>query len=145
MFKNIGKKIQIVSSTIFAILVLVGIFNGLVSGVIMGTLVDSFSRDEGAGIIAGFSVGLITIGVSVFLAWLSQLVIYAYGKIAECSEEQCRLLRELIALQAGGQAVVPAPAVRTCACGAKLEPDAVFCPECGKPCGTAQTNAASNG
>ena len=142
MFKNIGKKIQLVSSTIFVVTVLIGIFIGIVMGMAAGSLMDAATRDEGAGVIMGMSVGLIVIGVAVFLAWLSQLVFYAYGKIAECSEEQCRLLQELIALQGGGQAGA-APAVRVCACGARLEPDAVFCPECGRPCGEAQPNAVS--
>lgn len=125
MFKNIGKKIQAVSATIFMLQALLGVLLGIGIGGVLIKITD----DVGQGV----TVGLIIIAVFIFAAWLSQLVLYAYGKIAECSEEQCRLLRQIIALQ-GGEAAETGPQKRICACGEELDPDAAFCPTCGKPC-----------
>lgn len=123
MFKNIGKKIQAVSSTIFIIQSLLGILLGMSIGAAIGAV-----SDEAGPAIMG---ALVVIAIFIFLAWLSQLVLYAYGKITECSEEQCRLLRQLIVLN-GGTVPDPTPKKRVCSCGATLEEDAIFCQNCGK-------------
>ena len=66
------------------------------------------------------------IGVGIFLAWLGQMRLYAYGKIAESCEAMMKTMERMEAMQ---RAQFP---VRKCAnCGAELDDDAVFCPECG--------------
>ena len=125
MFKNIGKKIQGVSTTIFVLQALLGVILGMTFGAVMG----SVTEEAGPTIFGALAI----IVISIFLAWLSQLVLFAYGKIAECSEEQCRLLRQIIALQ-GGEVPEAGPKKRVCECGEELEADAIFCPVCGKRC-----------
>lgn len=171
MFKNIGKKIQTVSFTLFIIQVVLGVLFGISTGFYMYVIAGFYFRSDVTGILVGLAAGLIAAALMIFVAWLSQLHFYAYGKIAECSEEECRLLRELIALQSGGQApAAPAasaplpsrmagtspsasssstsfssrtagispsapasPAEQVCVCGTKLSPNALFCPNCGRP------------
>ncbi len=194
MFKNIGKKIQGVSFTLFILQTLLGIILGLAVGYYAYIVAGFTFRSDVTGILMGLAAGLIVAAVMIFVAWLSQLHLYAYGKMAECSEEECRLLRDLIALQYNGKApaapmasaapaakaapaapaakaapaapvvnaapaapvvnaapaapvvnaapaapvVNAAPAERVCVCGTKLEPNAVFCSECGRPYGVPQ-------
>ncbi len=125
MFGNIGKKIQAISTTIFVLQSLLGVLLGMAVGAAVGTATGSV----GPALMAA----LVIIAIFVFVAWLSQLVLYAYGKITECSEEQVRLLRQIVALQ-GGEAAEAGPKKRVCACGEELDADAVFCPVCGKRC-----------
>lgn len=123
MFNNIGKKIQGLSSTIFAIELLVFCLVGLYVGV---GLVNT--TNEPMFLLVGIAVA----GVGIFLSWLSQLVLYAYGKIAECCEEQLKLTRQMLELQMGKSAA-PSEEKICKSCGTKLDADASFCHECGTP------------
>lgn len=121
MFKNIGKKIQSYSVLVFVIEVLFSIL----AGVLAGATVQSVLWGDEAEVI-GPGVGFLVIGVGIFLAWLGQMRLYAYGKIAESCEAMMKTMERMEAMQ---RAQFP---VRKCAnCGAELDDDAVFCPECG--------------
>lgn len=121
MFKNIGKKIQSYSVLVFFIEVLFSIL----AGVLAGATVQSVLWGDEAEVI-GPGVGFLVIGVGIFLAWLGQMRLYAYGKIAESCEAMMKTMERMEAMQ---RAQFP---VRKCAnCGAELDDDAVFCPECG--------------
>lgn len=121
MFKNIGKKIQSYSVLVFVIEVLFSIL----AGVLAGATVQSVLWGDEAEVI-GPGVGFVVIGVGIFLAWLGQMRLYAYGKIAESCEAMMKTMERMEAMQ---RAQFP---VRKCAnCGAELDDDAVFCPECG--------------
>lgn len=121
MFKNIGKKIQSYSVLVFVIEVLFSIL----AGVLAGATVQSVLWGDEAEVI-GPGVGFLVIGVGIFLAWLGQMRLYAYGKIAESCEAMMKTMERMEAMQ---RAQLP---VRKCAnCGAELDDDAVFCPECG--------------
>ena len=121
MFKNIGKKIQSYSVLVFVIEVLFSIL----AGVLAGATVQSVLWGDEAEVI-GPGVGFLVIGAGIFLAWLGQMRLYAYGKIAESCEAMMKTMERMEAMQ---RAQLP---VRKCAnCGAELDDDAVFCPECG--------------
>ena len=121
MFKNIGKKIQSYSVLVFVIEVLFSIL----AGVLAGATVQSVLWGDEAEVI-GPGVGFLVIGAGIFLAWLGQMRLYAYGKIAESCEAMMKTMERMEAMQ---RAQFP---VRKCAnCGAELDDDAVFCPECG--------------
>ena len=121
MFKNIGKKIQSYSVLVFVIEVLFSIL----AGVLAGATVQSVLWGDEAEVI-GPGVGFLVIAVGIFLAWLGQMRLYAYGKIAESCEAMMKTMERMEAMQ---RAQFP---VRKCAnCGAELDDDAVFCPECG--------------
>ena len=121
MFKNIGKKIQSYSVLVFVIEVLFSIL----AGVLAGATVQSVLWGDEAEVI-GPGVGFLVIGVGIFLAWLGQMRLYAYGKIAESCEAMMKTMERMEAMQ---RSQIP---VRKCAnCGAELDDDAVFCPECG--------------
>ena len=121
MFKNIGKKIQGYSMLVFVIEVLFSIL----AGVLAGATVQSVLWGDEAEVI-GPGVGFLVIAVGIFLAWLGQMRLYAYGKIAESCEAMMKTMERMEAMQ---RAQLP---VRKCAnCGAELDDDAVFCPECG--------------
>ena len=121
MFKNIGKKIQGYSMLVFAI----EVFFSILAGVLAGATVQSVLWGDEAEVI-GPGVGFLVIGAGIFLAWLGQMRLYAYGKIAESCEAMMKTMERMEAMQ---RAQLP---VRKCAnCGAELDDDAVFCPECG--------------
>ena len=121
MFKNIGKKIQGYSMLVFVI----EVFFSILAGVLAGATVQSVLWGDEAEVI-GPGVGFLVIGVGIFLAWLGQMRLYAYGKIAESCEAMMKTMERMEAMQ---RAQFP---VRKCAnCGAELDDDAVFCPECG--------------
>ena len=121
MLKNIGKKIQGYSMLVFVI----EVFFSILAGVLAGATVQSVLWGDEAEVI-GPGVGFLVIGVGIFLAWLGQMRLYAYGKIAESCEAMMKTMERMEAMQ---RAQFP---VRKCAnCGAELDDDAVFCPECG--------------
>lgn len=121
MFKNIGKKIQGYSMLVFVI----EVFFSILAGVLAGATVQSVLWGDEAEVI-GPGVGFLVIAVGIFLAWLGQMRLYAYGKIAESCEAMMKTMERMEAMQ---RAQLP---MRKCAnCGAELDDDAVFCPECG--------------
>ena len=121
MLKNIGKKIQGYSMLVFVI----EVFFSILAGVLAGATVQSVLWGDEAEVI-GPGVGFLVIGAGIFLAWLGQMRLYAYGKIAESCEAMMKTMERMEAMQ---RAQFP---VRKCAnCGAELDDDAVFCPECG--------------
>ena len=121
MFKNIGKKIQSYSMLVFV----VEVFLSILAGVLVGATVRSVVWGDEAEVI-GPGVGFLVIGAGIFLAWLGQMRLYAYGKIAESCEAMMKTMERMEAMQ---RSQIP---VRKCAnCGTVLDDDAVFCPECG--------------
>lgn len=121
MFKNIGKKIQGYSKLVFVIEVFFAVMAGALVAVVASSLVRG---EEGAAIAGG--IAILVIGGGIFLAWLGQMRLYAYGKIAESCEAMMKMMERMEAMQV---AQIP---VRKCSnCGAELDNDAVFCPECG--------------
>lgn len=121
MFKNIGKKIQSYSKLVFVIEVLFIIL----LGALVGIVVQSLIWDENAETIGGMA-SILVIAAGIFLAWLGQMRLYAYGKIAESCEAMMKMMERMEAMRV---AQIP---VRKCSnCGAELDNDAVFCPECG--------------
>ena len=125
MFKNIGKKIQSYSKLVFVIEVLFIIL----LGALVGIVVQSLIWDENAETIGGMA-SILVIAAGIFLAWLGQMRLYAYGKIAESCEVMMKTMERMEAMQ---RAQIP---VRKCSnCGAALDADAAFCPECGTKAG----------
>lgn len=121
MFKNIGKKIQGYSMLVFVI----EVFFSILAGVLAGATVQSVLWGDEAEVI-GPGVGFLVIAVGIFLAWLGQMRLYAYGKIAESCEAMMKTMERMEAMQ---RSQIP---MRKCAnCGTELDDDAVFCPECG--------------
>lgn len=126
MFKNVGKKIQTVVSVIFFVQFLFSCFTGLAVGMLVNAFIPS--RESSA---LAVLIGLAVVLIGLFFAWLSQLLLFAYGKITESCEEQCSLLRQMLVVQGGTGAM---PTVKICvSCGATLDSDAAFCPDCGTP------------
>lgn len=120
MFKNIGKKIQGYSKLVFALEVFVSMFAAML---VIGVLGSILYGDD-AEIIPIIGGGIVLVGV--FFAWLGQMRLYAYGKITECCETMMKTMERMEAMQ---RSQIP---MRKCAsCGAVLDGDAVFCPECG--------------
>lgn len=121
MFKNIGKKIQGYSMLVFVI----EVFFSILAGVLAGATVQSVLWGDEAEVI-GPGVGFLVIGAGIFLAWLGQMRLYAYGKIAESCETMMKTMERMEAMQ---RAQIP---VRKCVnCGAVLDDDAFFCTKCG--------------
>lgn len=133
MFSNIGKKIQSYSKVIFAVEVIFSFIAGIGFGSLVSNIVGK--RDEGP--IIAFYAAIVFIGIGIFLAWVGQMRLYAYGKIAESCEVMMVLMKKMeedqkhIRVPAPASASAPAP-VRKCSCGAVLDDDAAFCPVCGK-------------
>ena len=121
MFSNIGKKIQGYSKLVFAIEVFFSIMAGLLAGAVVFKLVWGEEAE-----MYGTLAALLVIGIGMFFAWLGQMRLYAYGKIAE----SCEVMMKTMALMEQMQrSQLPKRKCRNC--GADLEDDAVFCPECG--------------
>lgn len=120
MFKNIGKKIQGYAKLVFALEVFVSLFAAMLVIGVLGSVLYG-SKAEIIPVIGG---GIVLVGV--FFAWLGQMRLYAYGKITECCETMMKTMERMEAMQ---RSQIP---VRKCAnCGAVLDGDAAFCPECG--------------
>lgn len=123
MFSNVGKKIQGVVTTIF----LVEFIVSCIVGIAIGSIIYKSSDSIGAALL----VGLIVIAIGIFFSWLSLLLLYAFGRIEESCEEQCALLRQLVASQSGNL-VVMEPTIKKCPkCNAVMDNDSVFCSACG--------------
>ena len=121
MFKNIGKKIQGYSMLVFVIEVFFSILTGALASITVQTVLWGDKAE-----LIGNMVGFLVIAVGIFLAWLGQMRLYAYGKIAESCEAMMKTMERMEAMQ---RSQIP---MRKCAnCGAELDDDAVFCPECG--------------
>ena len=121
MFKNIGKKIQSYSKLVFAI----EVFFSIMTGALVGIMIQSILWGDEA-VMIGNITALLVICAGIFLAWLGQMRLYAYGKIAESCEVMMKTMAQMEAMQ---RSQLP---VRKCVnCGAELDNDAVFCPECG--------------
>lgn len=123
MFKNIGKKIQGYAKLVFAIEVFVSL---LVAASVIAVF-SSVLYGSKAESVPFIGLGIVLVGL--FFAWLGQMRLYAYGKITECCETMMKTLERMEAMQ---RSQIP---VRKCAsCGAVLDGDAAFCPECGAKC-----------
>ena len=116
MFKNIGKKIQGISKIMFAI----GVFFSIIMGALVFVIVDSLLFTSEAQTIAGM------FALVVILAWLGQILLFAYGKIAESCEATMKIAERMEKMQ-----IAQIPSRKCVSCGAALDEDAVFCPECG--------------
>lgn len=79
MFQDVGKKIQDISTTIFWILEIVSMIGGLVALMLFSNIGNSA---------LGFVLELVILGFGSLFAWLSQLMLQAYGKITESCEVQ---------------------------------------------------------
>lgn len=137
MFNNIGKKIQGLCKVTFVINC-IGSF-GL--AIVCADLL--FKYEEILGIIGGLFIFLI----GIFFSWLSQSVLFAYGKMAECSEEQCKLLKKLWkqSLPTEFNSNTPENLTACSQCGASLKENASFCGACGSPVRrSGQAPSASN-
>ena len=120
MFKNIGKKIQGYAKVVFIIEIVVTVL------VAMLTVVSLRSILYGAAQELIPAIAFCIIGIGIFFAWLGQMRLYAYGKIAESCEVMMDKVAKMEAMQ---RAQLP---VRKCkGCGAVLEDDAIFCSACG--------------
>lgn len=119
MFKHVGKKIQAVCLIVFFVGVMVAFASGFAVGYAIYESTDEMAL---AVMVAGAVICL-----SVLIVWLSVLLIFAFGKIEEHCEEQCNLLKILVANKS-----MPVSAERICTkCGTKLEVNAKFCATCG--------------
>ena len=121
MFSNIGKKIQSYSKLVFAI----EVFFSIILGILVGVTVSEVVWGEEGQIIGGIAA-IWVIGIGMFLAWLGQMRLYAYGKIAESCEVMMKTMAVMEQMQ---RSQLPKRKCKNC--GADLEDDAVFCPECG--------------
>lgn len=118
MFKNIGKKIQGYSKIVFLLEVFVSMFAAM-----LVTVMLSFIFND-ADFIPYISIGIVLVGT--FFAWLGQMRLYAYGKIAESCEAMMKTMERMEKMQ---RAQIP---VRRCSdCGTVLDDDATFCHSCG--------------
>ena len=126
MFDNIGEKIKELALSIFVIEVIAAVVSGIF-------LIFS----GGDGLIIG---GIITIIVGIAVAYLSVILIYAFGELVENSsiianyisnEEDSKSCAPLI-----GKGAESAPGVYITETigtpGHKIEPDFWRCPRCGK-------------
>ena len=104
MFKNIGKKIQSYSMLVFVIEVFFSILTGALAGITVQTVLWGDKAE-----LIGNMVGFLVIAVGIFLAWLGQMRLYAYGKIAESCEAMMKTMERMEAMQ---RAQLP---VRKCA------------------------------
>ena len=95
------------------------------TGALVGIMIQSILWGDEA-VMIGNIAALLVICAGIFLAWLGQMRLYAYGKIAESCEVMMKTMAQMEAMQ---RSQLP---VRKCVnCGAELDNDAVFCPECG--------------
>lgn len=85
MFQNVGKKIQNVSTTVFWILEIVCMVGAL--AVLM------FFSNIGSSAL-GFALEMAILAFGSLFAWLSQLLLQAYGKITESCEVRLFAQRE---------------------------------------------------
>lgn len=102
MFNEAGKKIQGFIKVIFVISI---IFLILFCLMLLAACVVSPNLQQTVGSGAAFGVGVV-IAIIVFVLgllgiWLSCLFYFAFGKIAECVEEQNALTKKLIDTMSG--------------------------------------------
>ena len=127
MFNNVGRKIQDVVRVVFVLSVIGNVLLGIA---IIVAFVALYM--VGIGIILGIAVA----GAGIFLAWLGQLRLYAYGKMAQCCEEQSVMMRYMLTIMMQREQGEPvSPAVKKCEnCGNMISGGAKFCPVCGLQC-----------
>ena len=120
MFNNIGKKIQSYAKVVFIVEIVVSVIVGMIATMVLRSVLYGDAYDLIPGI--AFCI----IGIGVFLAWLGQMRLYAYGKIAESCEIMMDKVSKMEAMQ---RAQLPPRKCRIC--GAVLDEDAVYCSTCG--------------
>ena len=112
MFKNPGRKIQILCKIVFWIGVILSVISGGITiatsisgaGILTGVLTvifdsipelaDVFEETVlasiafgGAGAVIGVIIGIFQIALGIFFSWLLVLVMFAFGKLVESNEE----------------------------------------------------------
>ena len=154
MFRNIGGKIKGLAKVFFTIGIVFSILTALV------LCAAGFISGEEEVIIMCISAGLVYILLGILVAWLSNIMLYAFGQQVEMQEKSALLLESILykldkltipqavppakpapavikptpAAPKAEETSAPAPAAAkpTCTkCGAALSEDAVFCGVCG--------------
>lgn len=117
MFKNVGKKIQGYSETVFAVDVISSVLLGILAYILLNRIIG-----ENAGFVA-----VIVVLYGIFRAWTRQLRLFAFGKIAESCELMQKSMERMEAMERNRL-----PGRRCNRCGMMLDNDAAFCPNCGE-------------
>ena len=120
MFNNIGKKIQSYAKVVFIVEIVVSVIVAMLASVVLRGILygDAYEFIP--------AIAFCIIGIGIFLAWLGQMRLYAYGKIAECCEVMADKVQKMESMQ---RSQLPP---RKCAvCGAVLDEDSVYCSTCG--------------
>ncbi len=121
MFKHVGKKIQAVALVAFSVQAVVSC--------ILGFLLGKMLYDASGEMLVAFLAGIVVMALSIFVGWLSVLLLFAFGKIEEHCEEQSNLLRILVAKTSASE-----EKEKKCSnCGMTLTEDSLFCSSCGTP------------
>ena len=83
MFKNTGKKIQKVSGIVFSVQAVVS----CIAGVVLWAVLPGREVDIREFMLA-FLIGAVVAAIGVRIAWLGQLLLQGFGKIAEYCEAE---------------------------------------------------------
>ena len=119
MFKHVGKKIQAVCLVVFFVWVAVAFALGFGLGYLIYESTDEMAM--------AIMVAIALIALLVFVGWLAVLLLFAFGRIEEHCEEQCNLLKILVANKS-----MQVPNEKVCTnCGTKLQNSDQFCANCG--------------
>lgn len=147
MFKNIGGRIKGLAKTFYTIGVVLSCL------VAAAAIIAGILSEEPTILIACIVGGAVYIGLGVLIAWLSNIMLYAFGQQVEMQEKSAILLEKIY--RDMGTCCAPAPSYEApqpvptykpapepvqepvvqepvCAqCGTQLNPSAAFCPNCG--------------
>lgn len=122
MFNNPGGKLKSLAKVFFWLNLILFILGGIF------LIVMAIENDVPMLILAG----VLAIGVGILIAWLSTILLYAFGELVESNT---RLAEKVCggAPVSSGSAYYAAPKPSVCPnCGAALTPGSRFCTTCGK-------------
>lgn len=140
MYNNPGGKIKTFAKVVFVIGIIIAVLTGISVWVTGGGAINSASHyssyssrnssDFGAGLLV-FFIGLIVIAVGVFVSYISNLFLVAFGELVENST----IIKDKLLMmdqKNPGAYVAPKPTTKKCPfCGAENDSKSFTCSECG--------------
>ena len=132
MFKNIGKKIKVFAKILCWIEISLFAIIGLSEGIVV---TSNFVEQEKifTGVLLGFLLFIIFLGIGVLLSWINTIIIYGFGELVDNTTTMVFLQNETLKFQRTMLENKRQPENkkwRCSKCGSEVNENYTYCPFC---------------